>query len=67
MFIPRGFAHGFLVLSEYAEVLYKCDNLYSPRHNAGIAYDDKTIAIDWPLKKHEIILSEKDRLNPPLN
>lgn len=67
MFIPRGFAHGFLVLSEYAEVAYKCDNLYSPRHNAGIAYDDKIIAIQWPLKKHEIILSEKDKQNPPLN
>lgn len=67
MFIPRGFAHGFVVISEYAEVIYKCDNLYSPEHGAGIAYDDKNIAINWPLKKHEIILSEKDRQNPPLD
>lgn len=67
MFIPRGFAHGFLVLSDYAEVIYKCDNLYSPAHNAGIIYNDKTININWPISHKEIILSEKDALNPALD
>ncbi|HOD41550.1 MAG TPA: dTDP-4-dehydrorhamnose 3,5-epimerase [Candidatus Wallbacteria bacterium] len=67
MFIPRGFAHGFLVLSDYAEVFYKCDNLYSPAHNAGIIYNDKTININWPIDQEEIILSEKDAVNPALD
>ncbi|OQA76990.1 MAG: dTDP-4-dehydrorhamnose 3,5-epimerase [bacterium ADurb.Bin243] len=67
MFIPRGFAHGFVVLSDYAEVFYKCDNLYSPAHNAGIIYNDKTININWPIDQEEIILSEKDAVNPALD
>ncbi len=67
MFIPRGFAHGFLVLSEYAEVLYKCDSLYSPAHSAAIAFNDKTININWPIETRHIILSKKDKENPPLH
>ena len=66
-FIPRGFSHGFVVLSDYAEVFYKCDNLYSPAHNAGIIYNDKTININWPIDQEEIILSEKDAVNPALD
>lgn len=60
MYIPPGFAHGFAVLSDYAEFYYKCTAYYDPESEAGIAWDDKTIAIDWPIK--EPILSEKDRL-----
>lgn len=65
MFIPRGFAHGFLVLSGSAEVVYKCDNLYSPAHNAGIIYNDPAIGIDWPEVPGGVLLSAKDSVNPP--
>jgi len=63
-FIPRGFAHGFLVLSEYAKVLYKCDNFYNKASESGIAFNDKDLNIDWGLKKDKLILSEKDRKLP---
>ena len=63
--IPRGFAHGFLVLSETAIFQYKCDNFYSQEHDAGIKFDDKTLIIDWKLSKDEIKVSEKDE-NLPL-
>lgn len=62
-FIPRGFAHGFLVLSEEAEFVYKCDNLYHPEDEGGLIYNDPTVAIDWP-KDYDIILSEKDKNFP---
>ncbi len=66
LMIPRGFAHGFVVVSEEAEFAYKCDELYHPEDEGGIAWDDSTIAIDWP-KVGEIILSEKDKKNPTLS
>lgn len=66
LMIPRGFAHGFLVLSDYAEFAYKCDELYHPEDEGGIAWDDPDIAIDWP-ETGERILSEKDRRHPRLS
>lgn len=62
-FIPRGFAHGFLVLSDEAEFVYKCDNLYHPEDEGGLMYNDKDIAIDWP-EGYDFILSEKDKNFP---
>lgn len=59
-FIPRGFAHGFLVLSEEAIFTYKVDNEYAPQHEASIRYNDETIAIDWPIGQEQMILSDKD-------
>lgn len=67
LFIPRGFAHGFVVLSEDAIFSYKCDNYYSKEHEASIIFNDKKLNIDWLLKEHEITLSPKDILNPKLN
>jgi len=63
--IPRGFAHGFVVVSEYAEFAYKCDELYHPEDEGGIAWNDPDIGIEWGDLK-EIILSEKDKKNPTL-
>lgn len=60
-FIPRGFAHGFLVLSDDAIFTYKVDNAYAPQAEASIRYDDETIGIDWPIGSDEMLLSEKDR------
>lgn len=60
LFIPRGFAHGFVVLSETAEFFYKCDNLYSKEHDAGIRFDDPSLGIDWLLEKDLLMVSEKD-------
>lgn len=62
-FIPRGFAHGFLVLSEEAEFVYKCDNLYQPEDEGGLIYNDKDINIQWPLSC-DLILSDKDKKFP---
>ncbi len=62
-FIPRGFAHGFLVLSDEAEFVYKCDNLYHPEDEGGLIYNDKSIGIDWP-QGFDLILSEKDKNFP---
>ena len=64
LFIPRGFAHGFIVLSETAVFAYKVDNHYSKAHEGGILYNDPQLAIDWHLPTHEIVLSEKDALLP---
>ena len=63
-FVPRGFAHGFVVLSEKALFSYKCDNYYSKPSEGGIRYDDPTLNIDWGVDKKDIILSEKDALLP---
>ena len=63
--IPRGFAHGFVVMSDYAEFAYKCDELYHPEDEGGIMWNDPAIGIDWP-DVGEIILSEKDKLHPSL-
>tara|TARA_B100000780_G_C21055281_1_gene423940 strand:- start:615 stop:1169 length:555 start_codon:yes stop_codon:yes gene_type:complete len=60
LFIPRGFAHGFLVLSESAIFAYKVDNTYAPEYDAGIRYDDKELNIDWGLTDVKVQLSEKD-------
>ena len=59
-FIPRGFAHGFLVLSDEAIFTYKVDNAYAPQQEASIRYDDPEIAIEWPMDMAEVITSEKD-------
>ncbi|MFR0822192.1 MAG: dTDP-4-dehydrorhamnose 3,5-epimerase [Clostridia bacterium] len=68
--IPRGFAHGFLVLSEEAEFVYKCDDFYHPNDEGGILWNDPTIQIQWPLDKvggiENIIQSEKDKIWPKL-
>lgn len=63
--IPRGFAHGFIVTSDYAEFSYKCDEFYHPEDEGGLPYNDEDIAIAWPSVK-EIILSEKDKKHKPL-
>lgn len=59
-FIPRGFAHGFLVLSDEAIFTYKVDNAYAPQQEASIRYDDPDIAIEWPMDMAEVITSKKD-------
>ena len=65
-FIPRGFAHGFLVLSEEAEFVYKCDDFYHPGDEGGLIWNDPTIAIEWPLNEiggiENLLLSDKDKL-----
>ena len=60
-FIPRGFAHGFLVLSEEAIFTYKVDNAYAPQAEASVLYNDKDLSIDWPINENQIILSDKDK------
>ena len=65
-FIPRGFAHGFAVLSDEAIFQYKCDNLYAPQSEGAIIWNDPDLAIDWKIPAEEIILSEKDKLHPKL-
>ncbi len=65
-FVPRGFAHGFVVLSEEAIFQYKCDNYYTPQSEGGILWNDPSLDIDWILNEKEIILSEKDKINPLL-
>ena len=67
--IPRGFAHGFLVLSDEAEFTYKCDDIYNPNAEGGLAWNDPDVAIDWPLeniKEDELLTSEKDAKWPSL-
>lgn len=65
LLIPRGFAHGFVVVSDYAEFAYKCDDYYHPEDEGGIIWNDSDVAIQWP-NVGEIILSEKDKINPTL-
>lgn len=64
LFVPVGFAHGFCVLSETAEFLYKCDDYYSPKDERGIMWNDPEIGVEWPVK--EPILSQRDMRNKPL-
>ncbi|MEM1220149.1 MAG: dTDP-4-dehydrorhamnose 3,5-epimerase [Bacteroidota bacterium] len=66
LFVPKGFAHGYLVLSETAVFFYKCDNYYHPEAEAGVRYDDPQINIDWPLDPNQLILSTKDQAQPLL-
>lgn len=66
-FIPRGFAHGFAVLSDTAIFQYKCDNYYHPEADGGIAITDKTLGINWQIDPTNAILSEKDTLHPTLD
>jgi len=65
-FVPRGFAHGFLVLSETATFFYKCDNFYNKESEGGIIYNDQTIGIDWNFDTEKLIISEKDIQLPTL-
>lgn len=66
LFVPRGFAHGFSVLSEDAVFQYKCDNLYAPHAEGAIAWDDPDIGIDWQLPAEDVLLSAKDAAHPRL-
>ena len=67
LFIPRGFAHGFSVLSEEALFQYKCDNFYAPQCEGAIAWNDPALGIDWRLKPEDMILSAKDKVHPLLD
>lgn len=66
LFVPRGFAHGFSVLSQEAIFEYKCDNLYAPEQEGAIAWNDPAIGIDWNLPAEDVILSAKDAAHPTL-
>ena len=66
LFVPRGFAHGFSVLSEEAIFQYKCDNLYAPQSEGAIAWNDPYINIDWQLPAEDVLLSAKDSAHPML-
>lgn len=66
LFLPRGFAHGFSVLSEEAVFQYKCDSFYAPEAEGAIAWDDPDLAIDWGLPAQDILLSPKDSAHPRL-
>lgn len=66
LLIPRGFAHGFLVLSNEVEFVYKCDDFYHPNDEGGIMYNDPSIGINWPHIDSEYILSEKDKIHKSL-
>lgn len=66
LFIPRGFAHGFLVTSETAIFFYKCDNFYNATSEGGLIYNDPTVNIDWGFSTHDLTISEKDRILPIL-
>ena len=65
-FVPRGFAHGFVVLSEEAIFQYKCDNYYYPESEGGVLWNDPALNIDWLIPEQNIILSDKDKMNPLL-
>lgn len=66
LFIPRGFAHGFAVLSDEVVFQYKCDNFYSPEHEGSIAWDDPDLGIDWRVPADKVVLSAKDMSHPRL-
>lgn len=65
-FVPRGFAHGFSVLSDHAVFQYKCDNYYAPSEEGAVAWNDPDLAIDWRLAPEEILLSAKDAAHPTM-
>jgi dTDP-4-dehydrorhamnose 3,5-epimerase len=64
LFIPRGFAHGFAVISDQAEFFYKCDNYYNKPSEGGILFNDPDLNIDWHISETDVIVSDKDRENP---
>ena len=73
-FVPRGFAHGFLVLSDEAEFCYKCDDVYHPNDEGGLMWDDPAIGVEWPALEGDyafdpakLVLSDKDQVHPPLS
>ena len=66
LFVPHGFAHGFIVLSDSATFAYKVDNYYAPEQDRGIAFNDKELAIDWQLPLEILQLSDKDKTHPSL-
>jgi dTDP-4-dehydrorhamnose 3,5-epimerase len=67
LFVPHGFAHGFVVLSESATFAYKVDNYYAPEYDRGIKFDDPKLGINWRLSLGELQLSSKDKINPSLS
>lgn len=68
LFIPVGFAHGFLVLSDRAKIMYKCTDFFNPTDESGLIWNDENIGIDWPLDRiNELVLSEKDKKWPGIN
>lgn len=66
LFVPEGFAHGYVTLTPDTQVTYRCNAYYSPEHDRGIAWDDPELAIDWPLPAGGAVLSDKDRQQPSL-
>jgi dTDP-4-dehydrorhamnose 3,5-epimerase len=66
LYIPKGFAHGFSVLSETAEVMYKCDAFYNKESEAGLVFNDPLLGIDWKIPEKDAVVSEKDRVLPQL-
>lgn len=67
LFVPKGFAHGFVTLEDETEVLYKCTAAFAPEYEGSVRFDDPAISIDWPLAVESLILSEKDRSAPLLS
>ncbi|SDS42832.1 dTDP-4-dehydrorhamnose 3,5-epimerase [Winogradskyella sediminis] len=66
LFVPRGFAHGFLVLEDHSIFSYKCDNFYNKESETGVIYNDETLGIDWTMTEDDLIISDKDLLLPTL-
>lgn len=64
LFVPRGFLHGFVVLSETTTFFYKCDNFYNKKAEYGVKFDDPTLGIDWQISSSELIISDKDQILP---
>lgn len=64
MFVPVGFAHGFVTLEENTEVIYKVTDYYAPSHDRGVIWNDPALGIPWPVKPSEVILSDKDKVQP---
>ena len=67
LFVPAGFAHGFCTLADRTEIFYKVDSVYSSAHDRGVNWLDPTLAIDWPLEPSKAIMSDKDKILPPMN
>ena len=67
LLVPRGFAHGFVVLEDDTVFAYKVDNYYSPENDRGIAFDDEALGIDWQVPKEELLFSAKDKVQPKLS